>query len=361
VTNYPADHVLGAQRNGVNNTMMETDHVDTTTGPVRDTTYPVYPDALLDWYRDQGMASVRQTFTWEAVQSAVNTTLPAYADYWDDLARPTALLGLNPRGVVQRLLKRGIYVTLAMWQGNPKIDGDTDITYQGAAFGATEFANFWAQFVNAINSSTGNDQRVSFDLINEPHEPVRTNEVGIALPEWVSRSKAAITEIRKTGATNTIFWEGMEWSSAQAFVENKSADAFLEVRKSDPLNNIAVSVHNYNGPDHPRNELAVRDACVCVVNWAKNNEAKVHIGEVAVDIGEPTGDKVIGPIQWTNWRQFCLDNKDVIVGWHWWGNSKGGWWDDGDSKKGRHWALTKDDGKSLTSYGKLLAGTFVTT
>ena len=103
---------------------MEQTAVDQVTGPLRNTTYPVYSDALLNWYHGKGVASVRQTFSWEAVQSGLGAgnPVPAYADYWDDLTA-------GPRGVVRRLLARGIYVTLALWQGNP-VTHNTDITYR---------------------------------------------------------------------------------------------------------------------------------------------------------------------------------------------------------------------------------------
>ena len=101
---YPANHLLGAQRNGVNHVSMNIGQVPPG-GPVRGTHYPVYSDALLDWYRDQGMTSARVMFTWEAVQSAALGAVPAPGGtYWGDLM-----------GVVTRMLARGITVVLSPW------------------------------------------------------------------------------------------------------------------------------------------------------------------------------------------------------------------------------------------------------
>jgi aryl-phospho-beta-D-glucosidase BglC (GH1 family) len=374
---YPADHALGVQRNGVNNTQMEKSSIDPS-GPTHNQ-YPHYSDKLLNWYQQKGVKSVRLTFSWEAVQSGLGAASPVppsgslYADYWDELARPLALPGPKSAGVVQRLLTRGIYVTLALWQGNSAIN-DTDITYRNLAFSKEDFSDFWGKFATAINAATANDQRVSFDLINEPHLPMG-GSVGIDLADWVERSKAAIAAIRATGATNTILWPGMWWTSANKFVETGSADAFLDVRQSDPLNNIAVTVHDYTGTDYadfaglgdPNLTTAVSGAFTRkpaaqqnLLDWARTNGVKIQVGEVAVDLGKPAGSAQLGHDQWTDWTNFCLANDDVIVGWHWWANSEGDWWTEQDSAGARTWGLTLDNGDSQTVYANLIESSFPT-
>jgi hypothetical protein len=66
------------------------------------------------------------------------------------------------------LLARDIYVILSPWQFNTS-SRDTDIVYDDAAFTSADFANFWGKFATAVNGVTFNNQRVAFDLINEPH------------------------------------------------------------------------------------------------------------------------------------------------------------------------------------------------
>lgn len=141
---YPADHMLGSQRNGVNHVGLEGSSFPST-GPVRYTDYPVASVPLLDWYvTTMGMRLVRIVFSWEAVQ---NNTMPmqlplanipgpgGYKGYWDDLVGPT--------GIVNRLIDRDVYVVLGMYQHNPQ-SGDTDIVYKGESFTAEHFAAFWA-------------------------------------------------------------------------------------------------------------------------------------------------------------------------------------------------------------------------
>src|SRR5690242_6505382 len=89
---YPANHMFASQRNGLNHVAMNMGDFDRDLGPVRGTNYPVYSDALLDWYKTKNVNSVRLMFTWEAVQKntafepgPVPPTEPSYANYWNDL------------------------------------------------------------------------------------------------------------------------------------------------------------------------------------------------------------------------------------------------------------------------------------
>ncbi|WP_405064954.1 glycoside hydrolase family 5 protein [Kribbella sp. NBC_01510] len=358
---FPANHFLGAQRNGVNHVSMNVGTFGPN-GPVRGTNYPVYSDALLDWYQTKGMGSVRLMFSWEAVQSTLGGPVPApganYAVYWADLI-----------DVLIRLLARGLMVTLAPWQYN-SISGDTDIVYANAPISPPSFADFWRSFAAAVNTVTGNDQRVAFDLINEPHTHEESGnkpgDLGISLPQWFLCAQAAITEIRKPAPiyTNTIFVPGVGYAAASKFVDNGSAAGWLAL--TDPTANLAVTVHCYSGLGSSK-PTALRDACAGVVGWARTYGVKVQIGEIALDAG-PNGTATYGSTfataqaQWADWQQFCLQNDDVLIGWNWWGNSAPGWWNQGDSydPAGYHWGLTLNDGATQTVYADLIDASFVT-
>lgn len=343
---YPAGHFLGAQRNGLNLTSMNLGAFDHEGGPIEGTNYPVYSDALFDWYQAKLVESVRLLFTWEAVQPALDDAAnDNYARYWADLV-----------DAVNRLLARGIYVILGPWQYNPESD-DTDIVYDGAPFTPAQFADFWRKFAAAINGATGNDQRVAFDLINEPHEQTdKHGDIGIELGDWFTGAQAAIDAIRGAGGANTIFVPGMAYTAASSFTTNGSAAEWLKL--IDPLQNIAVSVHCYNFANSRRSTV-LRDLCGDVVAWGRNNAVKVNIGEIAIDAG-PNGmpayrsDFATAQAQWADWSNFCVENKDVLTGWNWWACSAGGWWDQGDSLEGSHWGLTVDDGASQTVYMDLI-------
>jgi endoglucanase len=363
---YPANHMLGSRRNGVNHVSMNLDAFDRALGPVSGTNYPLYSDALLDWYETKKVKLVRFMFTWEAVQSAtVVGTVPAsgarFTSYWADLV-----------SVLTRLLDRDIYVILAPWQYNAA-SGDTDIVYKDAAFTSAEFADFWGKFATAVNGATCNDQRVAFDLINEPHTHEesggKAGDIGISLADWFTCAQAAIDAIRNAGAENTIFVPGMAYTDAALFTTNGSSLAWLNL--TDPAQNLAVTAHCYTGVGSS-NPTVLRDACSALVAWARTNGTKVNVGEIAIDAG-PNGRPELRPDgkpnvcstfaiateQWADWTSFCAENDDVLVGWNWWGNSAADWWNQGDSCdfEGFHWGLTLDDGATQTVYMDLIEAT----
>ena len=391
---YPPNHFLGAQRNGLNHVGMNLGAIkNRALGPVREggpppTEYPLYSPALLDWYQQKNVKSVRLMFTWEAVQRTLGGPVPAtaadgpgYADYWLDLK--SVLTGLLGPG-------KDIYVILCPWQHNRNsgAKGDTDIVYDDATFKLpppapdpwAHFKDFWGKFATAINGVTGNDQRVAFDLINEPHTHAQSGDkpgdIGISLVDWFACARAAITAIRLTGAKNTIFVPGMGYAGASSFIHNGSSAEWKKLidplNLADPLKNIAVTVHCYDGvtklsgqqQEVKKPETALPVACEAVVDWARTNGIKVNIGEIAIDAG-PNGkqnfcsvsDLIHAKKQWEHWNEFCVANNDVIVGWNWWANGAPAWWDQADSCGGNHWGLRVNDGNPQTIYMDLIEST----
>src|SRR5438552_2271102 len=79
LTRAIANHMLGSQRNGLNHVGMNMGGFDRVAGPLRDTDYPTYSDALLNWYQAKNVKSVRLMFTWEAVQSPLGEAVPVPA------------------------------------------------------------------------------------------------------------------------------------------------------------------------------------------------------------------------------------------------------------------------------------------
>lgn len=348
---------MSTQRNGLNHVGMNLGGFDRAAGPVRVTDYPTYSDELLNWYQSKNLKSIRLLFTWEAAQSTkgggVPSAGPNYAHYWTDLT-----------DLLTRLLARDIYVILCPWQYN-SVSQDTDIVYDNASFLPAEFADFWGKFAAAINGIIGNDQRVAFDLINEPHthdeSGDKPGDIGISLADWFLCAQAAIQAIRNAGATNTIFVPGMAYTDASSFTTNGSSTEWLTL--SDPGNNLAVTVHCYSGLGSAT-PTVLSDSCSTLVVWARTNGINVGIGEIAIDAGNngrPTycGSFATAQTQWTDWNSFCIANNDVLVGWNWWGNSASGYWNQGDScdPEGYHWGLTLDDGATQTVYMDLIEAT----
>jgi hypothetical protein len=341
--------------NGLNHVSMNMGDFDRASGPVRGTNYPVYSDALLNWYQAKQVGSVRVLFTWEAVQSnlggAVPSPLAGYANYWSDLT-----------GLVKRFLARGIYVTLGPWQFN-SASSDTDIVYDDKTFSPDDFADFWGKFAAAMNAATGNDTRVGFDLINEPHTHAESGkkkgDIGISATRWFKCAQAAIQAIRAARAVNTIFVPGMAYTAASSFTTNGSSTRWQKLK--DPGHNLAVDVHCYTGLGS-KSSTVLRKSCAAIVKWARTHGVRVNIGEIAIDAGDNGRPDfgstfTIAKAQWLDWNKFCTSNSDVVIGWNWWANSAAGWWNEGDSRdssSGFHWGLTLDDGATQTVYMDLI-------
>jgi hypothetical protein len=184
--------------------------------------------------------------------------------------------------VLTRLLARDISVILCPWQYN-SASNDTDVVYHSAKFTPAQFADFWGKFAAAINGVTGADQRVGFDLINEPQEPRGDGDIGIDLADWFACAQAAINAIRAAGTQNTIFVPGMDYTAANSFTTNGSSTEWLKL--TDPSKNIAITVHCYTGLGSASPKV-LRGACSALVAWARTNGVKVNIGEIAIDAGD---------------------------------------------------------------------------
>ena len=75
----------------------------------------------------------------------------------------------------------------------------------------------------------------------------------------------------------------MNFADPQLFVAN-SAAGWLAL--NDPIKNIAVTVHQYNGLGSTvPNVLSA--TCAGVVAWARGHDLKVHVGEIAIDAAAP--------------------------------------------------------------------------
>ena len=103
---------------------------------------------------------------------------------------------------------------------------------------------FWTSVANTFKSNSS----VIFDLYNEPHDiswscwlngstapqSGACSSVGFA----VAGMQTLVNTVRATGATNVLMLGGLAWSN--------DLSQWLTNKPSDPLNNLAASVHIYN-------------------------------------------------------------------------------------------------------------------
>jgi endoglucanase len=97
-----------------------------------------------------------------------------------------------------------------------------------------DYASFWGQ----LAAKYGNNTRVAFDTMNEPHD--------LDMGAWAATLQAVVTAIRNAGATNNpIFLSGTGYASLGAFASS-SGPQLLGIKNPDgTTNNLIFSVHQY--------------------------------------------------------------------------------------------------------------------
>jgi endoglucanase len=103
-----------------------------------------------------------------------------------------------------------------------------------------QFAALWTSLATKYATNT----KVIFGLMNEPHE--------LDVPTWANSVQAAVTAIRKAGATSQmILLPGTNFTSAGTFVSSGSADALIKVTNPDgSIDNLIFDLHKYLDVDN---------------------------------------------------------------------------------------------------------------
>ncbi|KAI0371240.1 endoglucanase [Pilatotrama ljubarskyi] len=104
-----------------------------------------------------------------------------------------------------------------------------------------QFAELWS----SLAAKYANNDKIIFGVMNEPHDVPDINL-------WTESVQAAVTAIRKAGATSQlILLPGNNWTSAETFVSNGSADALNKVTNPDgSKTNLIFDVHKYLDHDN---------------------------------------------------------------------------------------------------------------
>lgn len=116
--------------------------------------------------------------------------------------------------------------------------------------------------------------------MNEPHDLPN-------LSMWADTVQAAVTAIRKAGATTqTILLPGTEFTHASSFVENGSAGNLSRVTNPDgSFSNLVFEVHQYLDSDGSGTALTcvtdhVQDAFMPLAQFLVSNGRKAFLGEI---------------------------------------------------------------------------------
>ncbi|KAI5255718.1 cellulase-domain-containing protein [Aureobasidium subglaciale] len=179
----------------------------------------------------------------------------------------------------------------------------------GSSGGPTnaQFASVWSQLATKYASKP----KVAFGIMNEPHDLQDVNA-------WATTVQAAVTAIRKAGATqNIILLSGNDWSHAGNSVTDGSAAALNKITNLDgSKTNLVFDVHQYSDSDGSGTNSACTTDNVSIfenfATWLRSNGRQAMLTE-----GGGSNDqscltnvcKMLGVL---------MTNSDVYLGWTGW-------------------------------------------
>lgn len=191
--------------------------------------------------QQDGLNAFRLPVTWQYLINSNNLNGTA-VNGTDPTVLPTSNGQLSAANVsrydelVQACLATGSYCIIDL-HNYARFEGQ--IIGQGGPTN-DQFANLWSQLATMYR----NESRVVFGVMNEPHDMPN-------LSTWADTVQAAVTAIRKAGATTQmILLPGDDFTSAQTFVSNGSAGNLSRVHNLDGSNtSLLFDVHKYLDAD----------------------------------------------------------------------------------------------------------------
>jgi endoglucanase len=324
------------------------------TGPVADTNYPVFDTREIDYLASKHASVLMFTFSWEGMQNQLFGPIPAsttgnFKAYFDNYKR-----------IVDYATGRGIQVIVAPWQSD-RDGGIAGAAWRGELIGGVDvsnaaFADFWTRMANIFKDNP----LVGYRLITEPHD--------IGTMQWWTAAQAALTAIRATGSTQTLYVPGTDYTAASQWTENwydpaqpqrSNAYGYLNANGPgqpllDPLGKTVVEVHTYLDMDEGgvtaeiTSVTAAREHLAVAVGEARARGYKLFLGEIGMYAKATTNDGHPASDAWRDFVNYFNANIDVLKGWTWWAAGAPGWWDDPDSDDGGHYAVTPTNGTTFT-------------
>ena len=192
--------------------------------------------------------------------------------------------------LVQACLDTGAYCIIdihnyARWNG--------EIIGQGGPKDS-DFASLWSQLATKYAKQT----KVVMGIVNEPHDSKghMRSEIGafidtmITVPDmtiWATSVQAAVTAIRKAGATeHTILLPGTGYTSAESFVSSGSGPALAKVTNADgSTDNLVFDVHKYLDSDNSGTHAAcvgndISAAFAPLAKWLRQQKRQALLSEI---------------------------------------------------------------------------------
>jgi endoglucanase len=239
---------------------------------VPNTDYPVPTLAELTYYHSKGVNLIRLPIEWERLQPFLTLGSASlngpYLKFIKTILHQAAGLGMS---VIIDVHNNG--------QFDQNWIGGGVVTYG-------QFGNFWARVARKLVGTPG---LAGYDLMNEP-ENMPSAEA------WPKAAQAAVKAIRKVDVATTIYVEGDNWASAQAwpqYNENLAID--------DPANKLIYEAHVYGDRDgsgthfiwaqEVQNGVTVQTIAQRIqpfATWCAQRQVRCMIGETGVGNDDPS-------------------------------------------------------------------------
>lgn len=293
--------------------------------PVSNTNYLWASNQDFNYIAGKGFNFVRFIITWEEFQPVLNGSLASntYTNtFWDRLDYATNTCGLY----VLVEIHGASSGNFARYKGNA-IGSGTSVTN-------AHFADFWSRM--AGDTRMKDNPKTMIGLMNEP------NSMGTK--QWWDAAQAACDAIRDAGYTNLVMIEGNGYSAASTWTNNwydtsglghsNASRALLFTDKLATINptnypngNYCFQVHTYFDADQSGTYTTVTSTSAGVsqvantLNWCVANNKRFFLGEFGARAGVTNASACV-----SNLLAYLDSNRDVCLGWAWWGYGPPSWW-----------------------------------
>jgi endoglucanase len=146
----------------------------------------------------------------------------------------------NYNALVQGCLNSGAALCVIDIHNYARWNGDIIAQTPGGPTNA-QFDSLWSQ----LATQYGNDTRIAFGLMNEPHDL-------LSITAWANTTQTAVSAIRMTGAQNMILLPGSNFTSAESIdTIYGGGPSLLQVTNPDgSADGLVLDVHKYLDSDN---------------------------------------------------------------------------------------------------------------
>ncbi|GAA4492438.1 glycoside hydrolase family 5 protein [Pseudaeromonas paramecii] len=224
----------------------------------------VYPSTTdLEYYAQKGFRLIRLPITWERYQPT-----------------PYGALDSTNLAQFQRVLSFAADNDICLWLDLHNFGKYQGVSLEKTADASAKLQDFWQQIVSAAGDK---QNYLALGLMNEPAALSRTN--------WFHIAQKAVLALRRAEITNLMIVSGGTWSGVHSWFSSSATDpsnAELFAGFQDPLNNMALDVHQYADSNYSGTKVdcisssRMDDFLSKIASWASQNDKQLLMGEFGV-------------------------------------------------------------------------------